>query len=313
VDQLKTLVEITRSIERSIRSLEDVARQPAAAQHSGPWLDTIQQYRAAAYHQAALATTAASMGSVPQQLEQHAAHIAQRLQAAVDWAHRTLAQLIASNLQQCGWPPPVGRQAGEGQQQQRPQQQQEQLEVAWGDQPEPLAALQHLLLALTALQQAQQQAQFDALAAAAAGEGAALAAMSAPLLWAAEALAAPLQEKLEAMFANGTALGALDRPEWLLDTVVRVAQEQCPGLVVFQASCLPGLPCLPWLLWLLGCLGCLSRRRAPDAGCVCVWGGCCYGIAGLPVGMAGDAAGCAACPLPACCLAARSVQHPAKL
>jgi hypothetical protein len=229
VEELKTLVEITRSIETSIRSLEDVTTSPEAEVQSAPWIDVITQYSTAAHHQATLISYASAIPTVPQ-VQQHADHVSQRLQTAVGWIHRTLTQLVASHLQQCGWPPPFTTPSAD----QPAQQQQEQHEeLQWQQHSTQLASLRELLSSLTALQQAQQQHEFAALAAAAEA-GTAL--PTAPLLWAAQALAAPLEEKLAVLFDNGTALGALDRPEWLLDTVVRLTQQQCPGMVEFQVS-----------------------------------------------------------------------------
>jgi hypothetical protein len=57
---------------------------------------------------------------------------------------------------------------------------------------------------------------------------------SAPVLWIAEELAAPLSAKLLHYFGNGQPAGQLDKPEWLLNTVFRLCKENAPHVEFLQ-------------------------------------------------------------------------------
>lgn len=97
--------------------------------------------------------------------------------------------------------------------------------------PRVLQQLQQLLVVLTALQQADQKSDFEALQQA---SGSAAAAAVPPLLWAAIQFAEPLGQWLRAVFGNNTPLGDIDRPEWLFATVLKVLKQTAPLVERFQ-------------------------------------------------------------------------------
>ncbi|KIY96056.1 hypothetical protein MNEG_11906 [Monoraphidium neglectum] len=91
------------------------------------------------------------------------------------------------------------------------------------------------MLALTRLQKVEDRAAFEALD----QSGLPLAAMAgdaAPLLWAAQRLAAPLADGLRQLFANAAPTGRLERPDLFLGCVLRLAQDLGPRLDFLQAS-----------------------------------------------------------------------------
>jgi hypothetical protein len=61
-------------------------------------------------------------------------------------------------------------------------------------------------------------------------------AVAAPILWAAQELAAPLSDKLLHHFANDMPPGAVERPQWLLNTVLRLCREYAPRLEFLQVG-----------------------------------------------------------------------------
>ncbi|KIZ05041.1 hypothetical protein MNEG_2918 [Monoraphidium neglectum] len=172
----------------------------------------------------------AGSGAVPAALREWEGDLGRRLQACLGKLRGALSCRIEAHLGACGWPPPVsgasssggdgssggGGLALEG--------------AAQGD----ITALHQLMVALTRLQLVEERSGFEA--AEQSGQPlAALAGPSAPLLWAAQLLAAPLGEKLGALFDNTAPAGRLDRPAWLFQTVVRLAKEYGPQLEVFQS------------------------------------------------------------------------------
>ena len=224
---------------------------------------------------------------VPPPLRKHEAEMDGRLRACRDRLYARLGGQIHAHLRACGWPPPlVGSGAGDGP---GPEEgggddgqggagadgKEGAAAAAAAAAPAPFgpehaesaARLQRLMVALTALQRADDAEAFerlalvpvlaapppgahhhhhrqgqegrsaaaDAASAAAAADASAAAAADAPILWIARELAAPLAAKLARLFDNAAPAGRLDRPGWLLNTAWRAARDAAPRVAFLQA------------------------------------------------------------------------------
>ncbi len=177
---------------------------------------------------------------LPPSLRGCRAELARRLASSRDRLREALGARIDARLTECGWPPAVvpaaaagapGAPAAAAAPSADPT---AGLQFASSDRAASVAALQRLMLALTRLQRVDERAAFDALEKQPGQPLAAMAGDSAPLLWAAQQLGAPVARELKRHFGNSAAAGRLDRPDWLLATVLRLARDLGPQLDFLQ-------------------------------------------------------------------------------
>jgi len=188
--------------------------------------------------------------ALPPSLRSCEAELLRRLHSCRDRLRAAVVARIDAHLAECSWPPPLVAAGGGSEAPGAAASPNPKAAAAAAaasappaspaqfsdpDRATAVAALQRLMIALMRLQRADQKAAFDALErpgqplAAMAGDGA-------PLLWVAQQLAAPLERELRRHFGNGAAAGRLDRPEWMLRTVLRLTQELGPQLDFLQVG-----------------------------------------------------------------------------
>ncbi|GBF89650.1 hypothetical protein Rsub_02368 [Raphidocelis subcapitata] len=249
---LKDCTDAVRELEGRVYAAESLPAEDwegaarAASAAAEAYADAFS--RRAALDEAAAAADGAE--GLPPSLRGCGEELSRRLAACRDRLRGALAARIDARLAECGWPPQIvppggggaaaapgppgappaaaaaaagaAGDAGAG------------LQFASPERAESVAALQRLMLALTRLQRADDAAAFEAFERSSLPL-AAMAGDSAPMLWAAQQLAAPIASELRRQFGPGAPAGRLDKPEWLLCCVLRLARELGPHLDFLQA------------------------------------------------------------------------------